>query len=120
MTPRFIALTFTALLTATLGACGGGIAGSCDFRAGSANGPEPRCQEWTNSPTPGLPDTYKVACDQAKGKYGRAGCPRDGIVVGCQLTAGDGSKVNNWYFPPTTVDKVKTDCTKDKGTFVTP
>ena len=117
MTHRLITLALAALVTVSFAACGAGIVGSCDFRDGSVNGAEPRCQEWSSSPTFGLPDTYKLACDSAKGKYATTGCPRTSIVAGCQLTAGDGSKVYNWYYAPKTVDQVTTECQSDKGTF---
>ena len=97
---------------------GCGVIGSayCDFRDGSVNGPEPRCQERTDTLSAGV---FKEACKSLKGKPGDGKCPKSGQVGGCSLgKQGDGSSVNDWYYTPKTVDEVRTAC--GSQTFLSP
>jgi len=112
------ALLVTAALLALAG-CGGvdPLSGtvSCDFRAGSLNGPEPRCQEWQNSL---VATTFESTCNIAKGKYAAGQCPRDGIVAGCQQKTdnADNSITIDWYYAPKTEANVQSEC-KSPNTF---
>jgi hypothetical protein len=111
-----------ALLVAsavTLTACGAiGGSSSCDFRTSGANGAEPRCQERVGTLTT---EAFKAACKVAQGVSADGACPRTGSVGGCFIGAqGDGSKVNDWYYAPMTADDVKSECSKDGATFLTP
>lgn len=115
MKPVLLALVFSSL-----SGCGIGVGGSafCDFRTGSSNGPKPRWQERVNSIAG---ETFKAACKGLQGAEGSGTCPRDNTVGGCTIgTQGDGSKVNDWYYPPTTLDEAKKTCASDNGTFLNP
>lgn len=103
-------------LALLLAGCGGATT-SCDFRNGSVNGAEPRCQEWQNSIV-GPTGTYKTTCGIAQGEYRDSECPRDGIVAGCEQNANnaDGSKVIDWYYAPKTAEVVMSEC-KSPNTF---
>ena len=103
-------LTAMAALTA-------GCSSYCDFRQGSVNGAEGRCQERVNTIAT---EAFKAACTAAQGAPGNGACPRDGVIGGCYLGAqGDGSKVNDWYYAPMTVDEAKRACSGD-GTWLDP
>jgi hypothetical protein len=93
-----VALTLAALLSAS---CGGENGIGCDFREGSLNGPEDRCQERRGFQSMG----YGGACEAAGGETLDDGCPREDIVGGCDL----GQDVFDWYYPPTTVDDINCD-----------
>lgn len=88
---------------------GGGTTG-CDFREGSLNGPEPRCQDWIGGVV-GV--SYEQTCKTAGGKVCSGGCPHDGIVAGCEqkTSNADGSRMIDWYYSPKTEAQVKADCT---------
>ena len=59
-------------------------------------------------------ETFKGACEVSQGKTSDGVCPREGVVGGCFLgNQGDGSKVNDWYYAPKTVEEVKRDCGSD-------
>lgn len=95
-----------------------GPSSACDFRNGSVNGPEPRCQERLNTVSA---EAFKAACKAAGGVDSSGECPKSGAVGGCFLgNQGDGSKVNDWYYMPKTVDEVKKECSRDNATFLTP
>lgn len=95
-------------------ALGGGTTG-CDFRDGSVNGPEPRCQERS-----GLQGgtTFSTTCSALSGKAIDDGCPRAGIISGCDIS-GDGTVID-WYYAPKTVDEVAKSCADDGGKVVSP
>lgn len=86
---------------------------SCDFREGSVNGPEPRCQE--RSGVQGGGETFKTACEALQGEAIEGECPQEGIVLGCDL----GGDVIDWYYSPKTEEEVKADC-ENEGTIVQP
>ena len=91
---------------------------SCDFRDGGANGPEPRCQERVETLAP---DACTGACAVAPGASATGKCPRPDAVGGCEIgTQGDGSKVNDWYYPPKTRADVQMECMKDNAKFLEP
>lgn len=102
---------------------------ACDFREGSVNGPEARCQEYENSVAA---ETFKATCTSIKGKAIDGLCPREGVLGGCILgTQGDGSQPIDWYYKKApsqpgyadgiaTADDVKKICEKDKTTFKSP
>ena len=95
---RFLLAAFGAVVLSGCGAFGG--SSFCDFRQGSSNGPEPRCQERVNTISA---EVFKGACTAAGGMPSSGTCPREGVVAGCFIgTQGDGSKVNDWYYAPKT------------------
>lgn len=101
------------------GGCGGLLgSSSCDFRDGSVNGPEPRCQERVDTLAA---DAFKGACAAAMGKSATGACPRAGAVGGCEIgTQGDGSKVNDWYYAPKTREEAQMECSRDSAKFLEP
>lgn len=101
-----------AVSAVVLSGCGLFNASSaCDFREGSANGAEPRCQERVNTISA---EAFKGACTVSGGKPSDGTCPRDGSVAGCMIgVQGDGSKVNDWYYAPRTRAEVTSDCGSD-------
>ncbi|MCB9680885.1 MAG: hypothetical protein H6733_05375 [Alphaproteobacteria bacterium] len=105
---------FLIALPLLLTACGG-IAVGCDFREGSANGPEARCQERTG--LQGNP-AFGGFCDLLEGDSVSGGCPdQDQIVAGCRQGQLAG-EVIDWYYPPNTVADVQTTCTNEGSEFV--
>lgn len=98
--------------------CGVLGSSSCDFRDGGANGSEPRCQERVDTLAAAA---FKGACSVAQGVSADGKCPRAGAVGGCEIgTQGDGSKVNDWYYPPKTREEAQMECTKDNAKFLEP
>lgn len=104
----------SALVAAPFG-CGIGGTTSCDFRDGSVNGAEPRCQERSGIQAS---STFKALCESLQGKAIDGPCPGD-IVLGCDISEGEGSVVD-WYYAPKTADDVKADCASDHGEIVNP
>lgn len=104
-------LSLSILVLAPLGCVGGTT--SCDFRDGSVNGPEPRCQERS-----GLQGgaTFKATCEGLGAEGIDGSCPADGIVLGCEI----GPDVVDWYYAPRTEDEIKADCADEGGTIVNP
>lgn len=79
----------------------------CDFRE-AATSPEPRCQERTGLQATG----FDVTCEGIGGVAVDGGCPTEGIVAGCDITAaGTSGEVIDWYYAPETVETVTADCT---------
>ena len=113
-TPLLLLALFSLLLAPAACALAGGTTG-CDFREDSVNGPEPRCQERS-----GLQGgtTFSTTCSALKGKAIDDGCPRAGIVSGCDIS--DDGTVIDWYYAPTTVEEVAKQCADDKGKVVSP
>ena len=95
----------SALLSSS---CGGPNGIGCDFREGSLNGPEDRCQERRGVQAP----AFGPSCAAAGGETLDDGCPREGIVGGCDL----GQDVFDWYYAPTALD----DITCDSGEVLDP
>ena len=113
---RLLLLFAVTFLCVGCGALGG--SSSCDFRNGSVNGSEPRCQERVGTLTA---EAFKGTCKVAGGVSADGQCPRTGSAGGCFLGAqGDGSKVNDWYYSPMTSDEVKAQCAKDNTSFLSP
>ena len=100
-THSVLTLLAAPALLMVLSSCGGANGIGCDFRAGSLNGPEARCQERRGVQAP----AFGPACAAAGGEKLDDGCPRDGIVGGCDL----GQDVFDWYYAPTTVDEITCD-----------
>ncbi len=106
---RFLLAAFGAVVLSGCGAFGG--SSFCDFRQGSSNGPEPRCQQRVNTISA---EVFKGACTAAGGMPSSGTCPREGVVAGCFIgTQGDGSKVNDWYCAPKTRADVMSECGND-------
>lgn len=98
------------LLVATVGCVSGcGLGGyvACDFRQGSLNGPEDRCQERHGLSAP----AFKGACTASGGTPTDGRCPSANVVGGCNLgLQGDGTEVLDWYYTPMTVAQAKSNC----------
>lgn len=114
-----VRLLVSCALLFSLGGCGVLLGSSaCDFRGGSVNGPEPRCQERVETISA---EAFKGACGVAGGQSTTGTCPRAGSVGGCEIgTQGDGSKVNDWYYAPKTREEVQTECSRDSAKFLEP
>lgn len=79
----------------------------CDFRNGSLNGPEDRCQDRDGAQATG----FDAACEAAGGEVVDGGCPTDGVVAGCELEGGSAAgTVTDWYYGPETVESVTAEC----------
>ena len=107
---RILLATLATLGLAAAG-CGAGPTGSCDFRNGSVNGAEPRCQEWIGGVVT-VTGTYEATCTTVKGLYRSGECPRDGIVAGCEQKTNnaDGSRTIDWYYAPKTAADIMSSC----------
>lgn len=111
-------ILISALACFVLSGCGILASSSCDFRDGGANGSEPRCQERVDSLAA---EAFKATCGVAQGASANGKCPRTGAVGGCEIgTQGDGSKVNDWYYPPKTRAEVEMECMRDNAKFLEP
>jgi hypothetical protein len=101
------------LVLSLLGCGTVGNAVGCDFRNGSVNGPEDRCQERSGLSS----STFAASCDALSGETVDGGCPRDGSVGECDLgTQGDGTDVIDVYYSPMTAEEAEAEC-GDDGTF---
>ncbi len=105
-------LTVLVVLGASVTFSGCGFFGDtgCDFREvdedGLNNGPEDRCQERR-----GLQGTgFGATCEGLGAKAVTGGCPREGIVAGCEI----GADVIDWYYEPMTRAEVEDACRGDK------
>src|SRR4051812_34279742 len=96
-----LATLVSSLSLSFAASCGGANGIGCDFRDGSLNGPEDRCQERRGFQSTG----FGPPCEASGGKPLDDGCPRDGIVGGCDL----GQDTFDWYYSPTTVDDINCD-----------
>ena len=92
-------LSSACLVLASLAwGCGGSNVGACDYRQGSSNGPEPRCQEMRSS-TPGSVESFLAACRTAGANPIEGECPREDMVAGCDEGAlPDGTSAIDWYY----------------------
>jgi hypothetical protein len=105
------------ILLAALSLVATGCSAYCDFHSGSTR-TEDRCQERLNTFAAAA---FKATCSAAQGTAGDGACPTDGRIGGCFLGAqGDGSKVNDWYYAPKTVEDAKNQCAGDNGTWLDP
>ena len=110
---RFSLPIFVILAASFVTACGDSIYG-CNFTDMS------RCQERT-SKLPTSEAAFKTFCETGQGAYLTDGCPRDGIVGGCDITAtGSGEDVVDWYYAPLTEAEVRMTCETESGTFTAP
>lgn len=103
---KHLVLSFCA--AAFLSGCGalGGYT-ACDFREGSLNGKENRCQERNGISA----TTFKGACSASGGKPSDGRCPGTGVVGGCNLgMQGDGTEVFDWFYTPMTQAQAKSEC----------
>lgn len=108
-----LACIFALLALAPLTGCGVTDAVGCDFRGGSVNGPEDRCQERSGVSAA----SFGATCEALGGEVLDGGCPRDGAVGECDLGAqGDGTHVYDVYYSPTTVDQARSECGDDPFT----
>jgi hypothetical protein len=92
----------------------------CDLRTESAvNGFEDRCQERTGFQGNAI---FGGFCDVLGGDPLDGGCPDEGKVLGCDISAGvdAGGKVIDWYYEPVTREEVEADCADDDGEVVEP
>lgn len=100
------------VVVSSLALTGCSTAVGCDFREvedGLNNGPEPRCQERTGFQAA----SFGPACAALSAKVVEGGCPRDGIVFGCEVSGGGGDVVD-WYYPPKTRADAETECGSEK------
>ncbi len=102
---RIALFSVAVLVVAVTAACERAV--GCDFRNGSLNGPEDRCQERAGIQSTG----FDGACVASGGEVvdGDDGCPTEGIVGGCDL----GQGVIDWYYEPTTQDELESNCGSD-------
>ena len=99
---KYAALLLAVFVTSFVStSCGGPNGIGCDFREGSLNGPEDRCQERRGFQAP----AFGPSCAAAGGETLDDGCPREDIIGGCDL----GQDVFDWYYPPTAVDDINCD-----------
>jgi hypothetical protein len=92
----------------------------CDLRTDEAsNGYEDRCQERTGVQGNAL---FGGFCDLLGGIDLDGGCPDEGKVAGCDITAGleATGTVTDWYYAPVTVEEVEAICADDGGDVVLP
>jgi hypothetical protein len=75
----------------------------CDFRP-----KKPRCQERTVALT--SQTVWEATCKAIPDSiYQDSGCPRDGIVGGCDVSE-PANPIIDWYYAPKTVAEVMTEC----------
>lgn len=106
-----VTLIVTTLTILTIASFPSGCAEAvgCDFRdvdGGLNNGPEDRCQERTGVQAIG----FDAACEGLGGAAIEGGCPREGIVFGCEI----GPDVVDWHYTPTTIDEAQSECGSDE------
>jgi hypothetical protein len=99
-TTSFLVSALAFVVAGTV-SCGGPNGIGCDFREGSLNGPEDRCQERRGFQSMG----FEQACQASGGEPLADGCPREGIVGGCDL----GQDVFDWYYEATAVEDINCD-----------
>mgnify|MGYP000854739254 CR=1 FL=1 len=98
---------------------------ACDFRKGSVNGAQQRCQDYHNLPTY---NRQRTACDESKAQWLDTPCPREIAVGGCMTTPSAGGYQGagffqiDWYYPEPgrTVESVKMTCAQMNESFITP
>jgi hypothetical protein len=109
------------LIFLALSGCGI-VAGNtgCDLRTDeAANGFENRCQERTGFQGNAL---YGEFCEVLGGIDVDGGCPDEGKVAGCDISAGFDAtgKVIDWYYAPETREQIETSCLEEDGEIVDP
>ncbi len=109
---RLLILSAVLTLLSSLVGCGGVGGSGCDFREGSVNGPEPRCQERTG--LQGLP-VFGATCEALDALSIEGGCPREGAVVGCVIGSEPSGEVIDWYYAPKTREEAELDCEGESG-----
>jgi hypothetical protein len=88
----------------------------CDFR--QAGDGDARCQERLNSVAV---EVFKGTCGSGRGIASDGPCPVDDRVGGCEFEGeGDGSKLNDWYYPPRTQAEAVQICASAGGTYLDP
>ena len=117
MTLRLLPFALALILTGcfpAIGGVGGGHVG-CDFRNGSVNGPEDRCQDREGIDA----SSFATTCEQLDGEVVEGGCDLTGIVGGCDISAGSTvTTVIDYFYAPTTEADAMADCDSDGGTWV--
>lgn len=114
MRKAVMALGWLTLAGALGAGCFGDDVIACDFR-----GDDDRCQDRTGLQAAN-PVAFQATCETAAGRYLSDGCPREGIVAGCDITSpGSTGSVIDWYYAPTTVADVDRECEGD-GEVVPP
>lgn len=93
---------------------GGGHIG-CDFRDGSVNGPEDRCQDREGLDA----SVFGSTCEGLEGEVIDGGCDTTDAVGGCDISEENPlTTVINFYYPPMTVADAQAECEDDEGTWV--
>ena len=87
---------------------------ACDFRTD-----DNRCQDRSGLQAAN-PIAFEATCEAAAGSYLSDGCPREGVVAGCDITSpGSSGRVIDWYYAPTTAADVELAC-EGEGEVVPP
>lgn len=110
----------TLVAVSVLSGCGSLLGGdyACDLRPA-----DPQCTDWRGLVGPAV--TQEAVCATLReAKNGGSWkpnekCPAQGSVGGCQTNSGVGRQTN-WFYAPKTEAEVRTECTNDGTTFVTP
>ena len=97
---RIALFCFAVAVVAVTASCGD--AKGCDFRDGSLNGPEDRCQERAGLQGIG----FGPACQTSGGEELDEPCPDEGKVSGCDL----GQGVTDWYYEPMPLEEAQGNC----------
>lgn len=112
--PRAWALVVIMGVLSALGVvgCDVGPGVGCDFRDGSANGPEPRCQQRDGADAA----AFAGSCEALGGEVIDGGCDTTGSVGGCEIS-GDNplTTVIDFYYPPLTAADAQAECAEDGG-----
>jgi hypothetical protein len=92
---------------------GGGHVG-CDFRDGSVNGPEDRCQDRDGLDA----GVFGTTCEQLGGEVIDGGCDTSDALGGCDISEGSSATtVINYYYPPMTEADAIAECDSDGGSW---
>lgn len=103
------------VLVLGLGGCGAAHMG-CDFRDGSLDGPEDRCQDREGLDA----STFGATCEALGAEAVSGGCDLAGAVGGCDISEGNPlTTVINYYYSPLTATDGEAECTQDEGTWFT-
>ncbi len=104
--PLLLAVVVAALTATACGKVG------CDFRDGSVNGPEDRCQEREGISA----GVFSGACLAAGGETVEGGCPEEDRVFGCNLgLQGDLTTVTDWHYEPLTAEDAANTCDSEEA-----
>lgn len=88
---------------------------ACDFRSGSVNGAEDRCQERLGVAR----KPVMAACTNVGATPVDGPCPTDDAIGQCVLTTGiNGRHVVDWFYTPADADDVRINCFSQGGEFL--